>query len=106
MLCLNNRTAKVKSLDREGKLTRVISNAHRWLGDPNSTWESGLDIAEVAANLIESAQIAPMRELPLSKVELLRKGQEDRTALKAILEKDIQMLQSYVQPQRPNRTPF
>ena len=92
--------------DREGKLTRVIRDAHRWLGDPNSTWDAGLDIAEVAANLLESAQIAPMRELPLRQVELLRQGQEDREALKAILEKDILMLQPYVQPQRPNRTPF
>ncbi len=92
--------------DREGKLTRVIQDAHRWLGDPNSTWESGLDIAEVAANLLESAQIAPMRELPLRQVELLRQGQEDHEALKAILEKDIVLLQPYVQPQRPNRTPF
>ncbi|MBN2590276.1 MAG: hypothetical protein JXA96_10475 [Sedimentisphaerales bacterium] len=92
--------------DREGKLTRVIQDAHRWLGDPNSTWQAGLDIAEVAANLLESAQIAPMRELPLREVELLRKGQENRTALCAILEKDIAMLQPYIQPQRPNRTPF
>ncbi len=92
--------------DREGKLTRTIQDAHKWLGDPNSTWEAGLDIAEVAANLLESAQIAPMRELPLREVELLRKGQENRQALKAILDKDIIMLQPYVQPQRPNRTPF
>jgi hypothetical protein len=92
--------------DREGKLTHVIQEAHRWLGDPNSTWEAGLHIAEVAANLLESAQIAPMRELPLREVELLRKGQENRQSLKAVLEKDIQILQPYVQPQRPNRTPF
>ncbi len=92
--------------DREGKLTRIIQDAHKWLGDPNSTWKSGLDIAEVAANLLESAQIAPMRELPLREIEILRKGQENRQALTAILEKYIIMLRPYVQPQRPNRTPF
>jgi hypothetical protein len=92
--------------DREGKLTKVIGDAQKWLTDPNSTWKSGLDIAEVAANLLESAQIAPMRELPLREVELLRKGQENRQALMAVLEKYIIMLRPYVQPQSPNRTPF
>ena len=67
------------------------------MADPNSDWKSGLDIAEVAANLLESAQIVPLRELPTRKVELLRKGQEYRQALKALLEKDIVTLQPYAQ---------
>jgi hypothetical protein len=92
--------------DREGKVTRVIGDAQKWLADPNSQWKSGLDVAEVAANLLESAQIVSMRELPTRQVELLRKSPENRQALKAILEKDILILQPYVQPQRPNRTPF
>ena len=92
--------------DREGRVTRVISDARKWLDDNNSDWKQGLDIAEVAANLLESAQIAPMHELPTREVELLRKGHENRPALCAILEKDIVTLQPYVQPQRPNRTPF
>ena len=82
--------------DREGRVTRVIGDAQRWLGDPNSTWESGLDIAEIAANLMESGQLVPMRELPTRQVILLRQGQEDRQALKAILEKDIVLLRPYV----------
>ncbi|MEJ2653325.1 MAG: hypothetical protein P8173_16500 [Gammaproteobacteria bacterium] len=83
--------------DREGHVTRVIRDAHRWLGDSNSDWESGLDIAEVAANLLESAQIVPMRELPTRQVELLRRGQEDRQALSAFLEKEIVTLLPYTQ---------
>ena len=82
--------------DREGRVTRVISDTRKWLDDSNSTWKSGLDIAEVAANLLESAQLVPMHELPTREVGLLRQGQEDRQALKAILEKDIVLLQPYV----------
>jgi aryl-phospho-beta-D-glucosidase BglC (GH1 family) len=92
--------------DREGKVTRVIGDAQKWLADPNSQWKPGLDIAEVAANLLESAQIVPLRELPTRQVEILRRGQEDRQTLKAIMEKDILMLQPYILPQRSNTTPF
>jgi hypothetical protein len=83
--------------DREGRVTRVIGDAQKWLGDPNSDWDSGLDIAEVAANLLESAQIVPMRELPTRQVELLRREQEDRQVLKALLEKEVAVLQPYAQ---------
>ncbi len=83
--------------DREGRVTREIKEARNWLADPNSDWNRGLDIAEVAANLLESAQLVPMRELPTRQVELLRRGKEDRQALRALLEKDIALLKPYAQ---------
>ena len=82
--------------DREGRVTREIRDARRWLADPNSDWNSGLDIAEIASNLLESAQLVPLHELPTRQVELLRRGKQDRQVLKALLEKDIVSLQPYV----------
>ncbi len=81
--------------DREGCVTRTIAEARNWLAHPNSDWKSGLDIAEVAANLLESAQLVPLRELPSRQVAALRRGQEDRQALKTLLEKNIVALQPY-----------
>ena len=68
--------------NREGRVTRVIANARNWLANPNGDWNAGLDIAEVAANLLESAQLVPLHELPTRQVGLLRRGPEDRPALR------------------------
>jgi hypothetical protein len=81
--------------DREGRVTREIAGARRWLADPNARWDTGLDIAEAAANLLESAQLVPLHELPTHQVEALRRGQEDRPTLRTLLEKDILLLQPY-----------
>jgi hypothetical protein len=81
--------------DREGRVTREIANARAWLANPNGDWKAGLDIAEAAANLLESAQLAPLRELPTRQVEALRRGQENRQALRSLLEKDIAALQPH-----------
>ena len=50
---------------------------------------------EVAANLLESAQLVPLHELPSSEVGKLRRGPEDRATLKTLLEKEIVTLQPY-----------
>jgi len=81
--------------NREGRVTRTIADARNWLGNPDGDWRAGLDIAEVAANLLESAQLVPLHELPTRQVEMLRRGPEDRLALKTLLEKDIPSLQPY-----------
>ena len=83
--------------DREGRVTRIITEARAWLDNSNGDWHSGLDIAEVAANLLESAQLIPLHELPTRQVELLRRSPEDRPPLRALLEKDIAALQPYAQ---------
>jgi hypothetical protein len=81
--------------DREDRVTRTIEEARNWLADPNADWNEGLDIAEVAAHLLESAQLVPLHDLPTRRVEMLRRGREDRQALRALLEKDIAALQPY-----------
>jgi hypothetical protein len=81
--------------NREGRVTRTVADAGNWLANPNADWHAGLDIAEVAANLLESAQLVPLRELPTRQVEVLRRGKEDRAALRTLLEKDIVALQPY-----------
>jgi hypothetical protein len=81
--------------NREGRVTRTIADARNWLANANGDWHTGLDIAEVAANLLESAQLVPLHELPTRQVEMLRRGPEDRQALKALLEKDVVALQLY-----------
>jgi hypothetical protein len=81
--------------DREGRVTRTVADARNWLANPDAGWSTGLDIAEIAANLLESAQLVPLHELPTRQVELLRRTPEDRAALKTLLEKDIAELQPY-----------
>jgi len=83
--------------NREGRMTRVIADARTWLANPNADWRTGLDTAEVAANILESAQLVPLHELPTRQVEVMRRGQEDRTTLKALLERAIAALQPYAQ---------
>jgi hypothetical protein len=83
--------------NREGRVTRVITDARNWLSDPDADSHTGLELAEVAANLLESAQLIPLHELPTRQVEALRRGKEDRPAIKALLEKDIAALQPYAQ---------
>ena len=71
--------------DRENHLTEAVTKNKRWLADPNPDWETGLDLAEVSANLLEAAQLAPMHNLPTRQVELLRNGQPDIPALRSML---------------------
>jgi hypothetical protein len=81
--------------NREGRVTRTIADASKWLASPSGDWHAGVDIAETAANFLESAQLVPMHELPTRQVELLRRGQEDRRALRTLLEKEIAALRPY-----------
>jgi hypothetical protein len=81
--------------NREGRVTRTIAEARDWLANATRDWQAGLDLAETAANLLESAQLVPLHELPTRQVELLRRGSEDRAALRALLEKGIAALQLY-----------
>jgi hypothetical protein len=81
--------------DREGWVTREIQEARKWLAESNGDWNSGLEIAEVAANLLESAQLVPLHELPTRQVGMLRRGKEDRQALRTLLEKYLVALQPY-----------
>jgi hypothetical protein len=81
--------------DREGHVTRTIADASKWLADSKSDWGAGLDVAEAAANLLESAQLMPLRELPTRQVEIQRCGKEDRQTLETLLRKYIVALQPF-----------
>ena len=91
--------------DRENHLTEAVTKNKAWLADPNPNWEAGLDLAEVSANLLEAAQLAPMHNLPTRQVELLRNGQPDIPALRAMLEKFTSLLEPYqLPPDDPRRS--
>jgi len=92
---LNYSAAETERDYREGRVSRTVADARKWLGEANGDWRAGLDIAETAANLLESAQLVPLRELPTRQVEFLRRGQEDRAALKTLLETYISSFQPY-----------
>jgi hypothetical protein len=95
-----NRGANVveDAPDRENHLTEAVTKNKAWLADPSPNWETGLDLAEVSANLLEAAQLAPMHNLPTRQVELLRDGQPNIPALRSMLEKFTSLLEPYQLP--------
>ena len=94
------QTVVLEDPDREGWVTKAVANARTWLAEPNAKWEDGLDAAETAANLLESAQLIAMRDPPTRTVDLLRRGKPDMPALRAALEKYIAILQPYQHAKR------
>jgi hypothetical protein len=81
--------------DREGWVTRVVTNSKKWLEQPEADWQEGLDLAETAANLLEAGQLIAMRDPPTRQVDLMRKGQPDLPALRALLQKYVEILEPY-----------
>lgn len=92
--------------DRENHLTEAVAKNRNWLAGANPDWAAGLDLAEVSANLLEAAQLAPMHDLPSRRVILLRNGKPDMPALRALLERFTSMLEPYQlapgDPRRPH----
>jgi hypothetical protein len=84
--------------DRENHLTEAVANDKTWLANPNADWNAGLDLAEVSANILEAAQLAPMHNPPTLQVKRLREGQTDMTALRALLVKFVALLEPYQLP--------
>lgn len=84
--------------DRENHLTEAVMNNKQWLADSNPDWEAGLDLAEVSANLLEAAQLAPMHNLPSRQVDLLRDGPPNISALRSALERFTTLLEPYQLP--------
>jgi hypothetical protein len=84
--------------DRENHLTEAVANDKAWLGNPNADWKAGLDLAEVSANILEAAQLAPMHNPPTRQVDMMRRGQTDMTALRDALVKFIALLEPYQLP--------
>ena len=84
--------------DRENHVTEAVMKNKTWLADSNADWETGLDLAEISANLLEAAQLVPMHDLPTRQVELLRSGAPDRPALRDMLERFTSILEPYQLP--------
>jgi hypothetical protein len=86
--------------DREGAVTRAVTNNKKWLADANAGWEAGLDLAEISANLLEAGQLIAMNDPPTRTVELLRKGAPNMAALRAAIEKYTAILEPNQLPRR------
>ena len=84
--------------DRENHLTEAVTKNKAWLIDSNPAWDAGLDLAEISANLLEAAQLAPMHDLPSRQVALLRNGPPDIPALRSILQRFNSLLEPYELP--------
>jgi hypothetical protein len=92
-----NRESEVvlENPDREGWITRAAANARKWVENPQGSWQEGLDAAEAAAHMLEGGQLAAMREPPTRQVDKLRQGSPDPAALRALLQRYIELLEPY-----------
>ena len=81
--------------DREGWVTRTVTNGVAWLQDTNAPYARGLDLAETAANILEANQLVAMRGLPSRQVALLREEPPDPTALRELLTNLLNQLEPY-----------
>jgi len=81
------RTADILTAnpDQEGWITKVIEQSNNWLGDPERTWKDGLDIAEIAAHLLEAGELTAMRTPPTWQVEMLRQGEVNMNSLEELI---------------------
>ena len=84
--------------DRENHLTEAAAKNKAWLNDRDPSWDAGLDLAEVSANPIEAAQLAPLHDLPSRQVGVLRNGPPDIPALRSILQRFTFLLEPYELP--------
>lgn len=84
--------------DKEGWVTKVIDQGDKWLSTPEPIWKEGLDIAETAAHLLESAELTAMIIPPTQEVEMLRNGQVNMEALKELIIKFKNQLEPYKLP--------
>ena len=84
--------------DRENHVTEAVAKNKNWLADASPDWESGLDLAEISANLLEAAQLVPMHDLPSRQVGLMRQSAPDVPALRTMLEKFTALLEPYQLP--------
>jgi len=85
--------------DREGAVTRAVTNNKKWLTDVNAGWAAGLDLAEISANLLEAGQLIAMYDPPTRTVDLLRKGAPNMAALRAAIEKYTAVLEPHQLPE-------
>jgi hypothetical protein len=102
-----NRTANtvLENPDRERWVQRAITGGNAWLAQPAPDWNEGLKQAEIEANILEAAQLVPMREPPTRTVELLRGGAPDLARLEELVRRQIAILQPHQNPTPPAPAP-
>lgn len=90
----NRKNIRLEEPDAEGRVTTVLTRIADWKKDGAKDFDKGADIAEVAANLLESAQLAPMHIAPLYEVGQVRQTR-DLKELSSLLDKYFTMLEPY-----------
>lgn len=80
--------------DRENKIGSFLTRVDQWKKDGAKDWDTGIHLAEVGANVLETAQLAPMHVAPTYEVEQLRKS-GDVKALRPLLDKYASMLKPF-----------
>jgi hypothetical protein len=71
--------------DREGWVTRTVTDGRKWLGEANASYAEGLRLAEIATNLLEANELVPMRDLPSRRLARLRGEKPAPAALRELL---------------------
>ena len=100
----NRTTNAVQELpDREGWVTRTVTNGAAWLQDTNAPYARGLDLAETAANILEANQLVAMRDLPTRRVAQLREESPDPAALRELLADLLHELEPYRRAPQANQ---
>ena len=84
--------------DREDKIGSVLSRTEAWKKAGAKDFETGIHIAEVGANMLESAQLAPMHVAPNAEVNRIR-ASGDIKVLRALLDKQYALLKPYKKAQ-------
>ena len=92
----NDADFRLESPDRESWVTRAVTGGKAWLGDPNADWNKGLEVAELAANMLQGNQLIAMRNPPVRTVAILRAGAPDVAALKDVVRQYVAALEPYV----------
>lgn len=80
--------------DREDRITNAMVGIEQWKKDGAKDWDKGMRLAEVSANTLEAAQLAPMREAPNWKVNQLRKS-GDVKQMKELLDEFYTLMKPY-----------
>ena len=94
----NRKNIRLEEPDSEGKVTSVLSRIADWKKAGANDFDKGADLAEIAANLLESAQLAPMHIAPLYEVGQVRESR-DLKELSSLIDKYSTMLEPYKRQQ-------
>jgi hypothetical protein len=81
--------------DREGWVTKTVTNGRKWLAESNAPYAEGLKQAEIAANILEANELVGMRDLPSRRVRSLQEDKPDPKALREFLGDLIKELEPY-----------